>query len=30
MYKELISLQDITKFQTRSEEFFPLDWYKKS
>lgn len=27
--KEVISIQEITKFQTRSEEFFPLEWYKK-
>ncbi|WP_419872390.1 cytochrome P450 [Candidatus Pristimantibacillus sp. PTI5] len=29
MYKQVISLQDITNFQTRSEEFFPLHWYQK-
>lgn len=29
MYKQVISLQDITNFQTRSEEFFPLHWYRK-
>jgi cytochrome P450 family 106 len=27
--KEMISLQDITKFKSRSEEFFPLEWYKR-
>ncbi|WP_286228551.1 cytochrome P450 [Neobacillus mesonae] len=29
MSTELILLQDITKFTSRSEEFFPLEWYKK-
>lgn len=29
MYKELIALEDITRFKSRSEEFFPLDWYRR-
>lgn len=29
MAKEIISLQDVKNFQTRSEEFFPLHWYKE-
>ncbi|ULT54869.1 cytochrome P450 [Neobacillus drentensis] len=29
MQKEIISMQDITQFKTRSEEFFPLEWYRK-
>lgn len=29
MYKEIISLADIPQFQTRAEEFFPLEWYRK-
>ncbi|MBO0992710.1 cytochrome P450 [Bacillus sp. SD088] len=29
MSKEIISLEDIKKFQTRAEEFFPLQWYKE-
>lgn len=29
MKKEIINIQDITKFQSRTEEFFPLDWYNK-
>jgi len=29
MNKEIIDMQEITKFQSRSEEFFPMDWYKK-
>ncbi|MCJ7840877.1 cytochrome P450 [Lederbergia sp. NSJ-179] len=28
MAKEIISLKEVKKFQTRSEEFFPLHWYK--
>ncbi|MDQ0169352.1 cytochrome P450 [Paenibacillus tundrae] len=29
MSKEVISVPAITQFNTRSEEFFPLEWYKK-
>lgn len=29
MNKEVISLREIKSFQTRSEEFFPLNWYKE-
>ncbi|WP_163529994.1 cytochrome P450 [Halobacillus ihumii] len=29
MNKEVISLKEVKSFQTRAEEFFPLDWYKK-
>lgn len=29
MYKEVIRVQDITGFQSRSEEFFPLDWFRQ-
>ncbi|SDK13500.1 hypothetical protein SAMN05428961_101883 [Paenibacillus sp. OK060] len=29
MYKEVIRVHDITKFQSRSEEFFPLNWFRK-
>lgn len=29
MNKEVISLKAVKKFQTRSEEFFPLHWYKE-
>ncbi|WP_426445491.1 cytochrome P450 [Paenibacillus sp. S-38] len=29
MNKQLIPVQDISRFQSRSEEFFPLDWYKR-
>ncbi|MCZ8519567.1 MULTISPECIES: cytochrome P450 [Paenibacillus] len=29
MNKQLIPIQEITNFQSRSEEFFPLGWYKK-
>ncbi|SFB15837.1 hypothetical protein SAMN04488072_108121 [Lentibacillus halodurans] len=29
MAKEIISLQEVKNFQTRSEEFFPLNWYKE-
>ncbi len=29
MAKEIIQVQEIKKFQTRSEEFFPLNWYKE-
>lgn len=29
MIKEIIPIKEITEFQSRSEEFFPLDWYKK-
>ncbi|KRG13738.1 cytochrome P450 [Lederbergia galactosidilytica] len=28
MRKEIVSLKEVKKFQTRSEEFFPLQWYK--
>lgn len=28
MNKQLIRVSEITKFRTRSEEFFPLDWFK--
>ncbi|RKL64974.1 cytochrome P450 [Salipaludibacillus neizhouensis] len=29
MNKEIIDMQEITKFQSKSEEFCPMDWYKK-
>ena len=29
MSKEVIPLTEITNFQSRAEEFFPLDWYKE-
>ncbi len=29
MIKEVIPIKEITKFSTRSEEFFPIDWYKE-
>ncbi|WP_336779924.1 cytochrome P450 [Paenibacillus illinoisensis] len=29
MYKEVIRVEDITGFQSRSEEFFPIQWYQK-
>ncbi|WP_077326345.1 cytochrome P450 [Virgibacillus siamensis] len=29
MTKEIIPLQEVKNFQTRSEEFFPLHWYKE-
>ena len=29
MAKEIISVQDVQNFHTRSEEFFPLHWYKE-
>ncbi|MGF7031632.1 cytochrome P450 [Paenibacillus mucilaginosus] len=29
MNQQLIPVQDISRFQSRSEEFFPLDWYKR-
>lgn len=29
MAKEIILLSEVKKFQTRSEEFFPLNWYKE-
>lgn len=29
MYKEMIDIQKITNFQSRAEEFFPLNLYKK-
>lgn len=29
MSKEVVSVPAITQFNTRSEEFFPLEWYKK-
>ncbi len=29
MKKELIDVHEITNFQSRSEEFCPMDWYKK-
>ncbi|MFB9328984.1 cytochrome P450 [Paenibacillus aurantiacus] len=29
MYNKVISIQDITAFRSRSEEFFPLEWYKR-
>ncbi|MEC0244298.1 cytochrome P450 [Paenibacillus chitinolyticus] len=29
MYKEVVSIQDITGFKTRAEEFFPLHWYRR-
>lgn len=29
MNKETISLEEVKQFQTRSEEFFPLHWYKE-
>jgi cytochrome P450 len=29
MSQEIISLADVTPFQTRSEEFFPLAWYEQ-
>lgn len=28
MNKEVIPVKEITEFQSRSEEFFPIDWYK--
>ncbi|UOQ91585.1 cytochrome P450 [Halobacillus shinanisalinarum] len=29
MNKEVISLKEVKNFQTRSEEFFPLNWYEE-
>ncbi|CAM4437915.1 cytochrome P450 [Paenibacillus tarimensis] len=29
MNQGLISIQDITQFRSRTEEFFPLEWYKR-
>ncbi|GGA32757.1 cytochrome P450 [Kroppenstedtia guangzhouensis] len=29
MNKEIILLKEVKKFQTRSEEFFPISWYKE-
>lgn len=29
MNKEIIPVNEITNFKTRSEEFFPIDWYKE-
>ncbi len=29
MSREIIPIKEITDFKSRSEEFFPLDWYKK-
>ncbi|CAM4385049.1 cytochrome P450 [Paenibacillus xylanexedens] len=29
MYKEVIRVEDITGFRSRSEEFFPLHWFRK-
>lgn len=29
MNKEIISIKEITNFQSRTEEFFPIVWYKK-
>ncbi|WP_079529548.1 cytochrome P450 [Halobacillus hunanensis] len=29
MNKEVISLKEVKSFQTRSEEFFPINWYKE-
>lgn len=29
MNKEVISIPDITQFESRAEEFFPLHWYRK-
>ncbi|WP_341282714.1 cytochrome P450 [Paenibacillus sp. FSL H8-0537] len=28
MYKEVIAVHEISRFQSRSEEFFPLEWYR--
>lgn len=29
MNKEVIPIKEITNFQSRAEEFFPIDWYKE-
>jgi len=29
MEKEIIPVQEITNFQSRTEEFFPIEWYKE-
>jgi len=29
MNKEIIPINEITNFQSRAEEFFPIEWYKK-
>lgn len=29
MYKEVIAINEIPNFQSRAEEFFPIDWYKE-
>ncbi len=29
MIKEIIDMQEITNFQSKVEEFFPINWYKK-
>lgn len=29
MNKEVIPVTDIPKFQSRAEEFFPIQWYKE-
>ncbi|PGZ47441.1 cytochrome P450 [Bacillus anthracis] len=29
MNKEIIPIKEITNFQSRTEEFFPVEWYKK-
>lgn len=29
MIKEVIPIKEITNFQSRTDEFFPVAWYKK-
>ena len=29
MNKEIIPIKEITNFQSRTEEFFPIEWYKE-